>query len=70
MLTSGAVAKGISMGSRAINSSLGIIHESIKHTPDLYTYNKERVTKKTLKKTLDSYVANYVAEKIGENLFG
>lgn len=59
------------MGSRAISSDLGknLIDESIKHTPDLYTYNKERVTKKTLKKTLDSYVANYVAEKIEENLF-
>ena len=41
--TSGAVTKGIIMGSRAISSDLGknLIDESIKHTPDLYRYGKK-----------------------------
>ena len=71
MLTSGAVTKGISIGSRAIKSDLGkkLIDESIKHAPDLYRYGKERVTNKTLKKVLESDVANYIAEKIEKNLF-
>ena len=71
MLTSGAVTKGISIGSRAIKSDLGkkLIDESIKHAPDLYRYGKERVTNKTLKKVLESDVANYIAEKIKKNLF-
>ena len=72
MLTSGAVTKGISIGSRAIKSDLGkkLIDESIKHAPDLYRCGKERVTNKTLKKALELDVANYVAEKVEENLFG
>lgn len=59
------------MGSRAINSDLGkkLIVESIKHSPDLHRYGKERVTNKTSKKVLESDVANYVAEKVEENLF-
>ena len=71
LLASGAVTKGISMGSRAINSDLGkkLIVESIKHVPDLYRYGKERVTNKTSKKDLESDVANYIAEKVEENLF-
>ena len=71
MLTSGAVTKGISIGSRAIKSDLGkkLIDESIKHAPDLYRYGKERVTNKTLKKVLESDVANYIAEKVEKNLF-
>ena len=49
LLASGAVTKGISMGSRAINSDLGkkLIVESIRHVPDLHRYSKERVTNKT-----------------------
>ena len=72
LLTSGAVTKGISMGSRAINSDLGkkLIDKSIKHASDLYRYGKERVTNKILKKVLESDVANYIAEKVEENLFG
>ena len=70
--TSGAVTKGISMGSRAINFDLGkkLIDESIKQAPDLYRYGKEGVTNKTLKKAPESDVANYVAEKVEEKLFG
>ena len=69
LLISGAVTKGITMGSRAINSDLGkkLIDKSIKHAPDLYRCGKERVTNKTLKKALESDFANYVAEKVEEN---
>ena len=71
LLMLGAITKGISLGSRAINSELGrkIIDEGIKHAPGLYRYGKERVTDKTLKKALESDVANHVAEKVEENLF-
>ena len=71
LLMLGAITKGISLGSRAINSELGrkMIDEGIKHAPGLYRYGKERVTDKTLKKALESDVANHVAEKVEENLF-
>ena len=54
LLTSGAAAKGISMGSRAINSDLSekLIDKSIKHAQDLYRCSRERMTSKTLKKFL------------------
>ena len=72
LLTSGALTKSLSKGSKALNSELGnkLIDEGIKITPELYKYSKIRVTNKTLKRALESDAANYIAEKAEENLFG
>ena len=51
MLKSGALAKGLDIGSKAINSGIGkkLIGEGMKHAPELYKYGKSRVKNKTLK---------------------
>ena len=51
VLKSGALAKGLDIGSKAINSGIGkkLIGEGMKHAPELYKYGKSRVKNKTLK---------------------
>ena len=50
MLKSGALAKGLDIGSKAINSGIGkkLIGEGMKHAPELYKHGKSRVKNKTL----------------------
>ena len=71
MLTSGALAKGLDMGSKAINSEIGkkLIDEGVKHALELSKYGKSRAKTKTLKRALESDIANYAAKQAEENLF-
>ena len=71
MLTSGTLAKGLDMGSKAINSEIGkkLIDEGIKHAPELYKYGNNRVKNKTLKRALEPDIANDIAKQAEENLF-
>ena len=71
MLTSGALAKGLDIGSKAINSEIRkkLIGEGMKHAPGLYKYGKSRVKNKTLKTALESDITNYIAKQTEENLF-
>ena len=47
LLTSGALKKGLDMGSRAITSENGkkVINEGIKHVPELYNYGTKKIKK-------------------------
>ena len=47
LLTSGALKKGLDMGSRAITSENGkkVIDEGIKHVPELYNYGTKKIKK-------------------------
>ena len=56
MLTSGVLAKGLDIDSKAINSEIGkkLIGKGMKHTPELYKYGKSKVKNKTLKTALES----------------
>ena len=63
-LVAGTLAKGLDMGSKAINSEIKkkkLIDEGIKHAPELYKYSKSMVKNKTLKRDLESDFANYIA---------
>ena len=54
LITSGILAIGLDMGSKAINSEIGkkLIEDGIKYAPELYKYGKNRVKNKTLKRAL------------------
>ena len=54
LITSGILAIGLDMGSKAINSEIGkkLIDDGIKYAPELYKYCKNRVKNKTLKRAL------------------
>ena len=56
MLTSGVLAKGLDIDSKAINSEIGkkLIGKGMKNTPELYKYGKSKVKNKTLKTALES----------------
>ena len=71
MLTSGALAKGLDMGSKTINFEIGkkLIDEGVKHAPELSKYGKSRVKTKNLKRALESDIVNYAAKQAEENLF-
>ena len=56
VLTSGVLAKGLDIDSKAINSEIGkkLIGKGMKHTPELYKYGKSKIKNKTLKTALES----------------
>ena len=69
--SSGALAKGLNIGSSAVNSEIGkkLIDERIKRAPELYKLGTEKIENKSLKKVLESDIANYAVQQLKENLF-
>ena len=69
--SSGALAKGLNIGSSAVNSEIGkkLIDERIKRAPELYKLGTEKIKNKSLKKVLESDIANYAVQQLKENLF-
>ena len=69
--SSGALAKGLNIGSSAVNSEIGkkVIDERIKHAPELYKLGTKKIKNKSLKKVLESDIANYAVQQLQENLF-
>ena len=51
LLSSGALRKGLGIGSRAITSELvkKVINEGIKHAPELYNYGTKKINKNSKK---------------------
>ena len=71
LLSSGALEKGLDIGSRAITFEIGkkVINEGIKHTPELYNYSTKKIKNKNLKKALESDIANYAVKQAQKELF-
>ena len=75
LISSGALAKGSNIASRAINSDIEekVIDEQIKHGPELYKIGTKKIKNKSLKKTFElqipADIANYALKQAQENLF-
>ena len=71
LLSSGALKKGLDIGSRAITSEIGrkVIDEGIKHAPELYSYGTKKIKDKYFKKALGSDIANYTVKQAQKELF-
>ena len=71
LISSGALPKGLNIGSRAIDSEIGkkVIDEGIKHVPELCKLGTKKIKNKSLKKALEHDIANYAVKQAQENLF-
>ena len=71
LLSSGALKKGLDIGSKSITSEIGkkVIDEGIKHAPELYNYGTKKIKNKNLRKALESDIANYAVKQAQKELF-
>ena len=63
LISSGALAKGSNIASRAINSDIEekVIDEQIKHGPELYKIGTKKIKNKSLKKTFELQISADIA---------
>ena len=63
--SSGLFRKGITAGTKELNSELGkiLIDEGIKHVPDICKLGRSKIKNKNVEKALESDVANYLVEE-------
>ena len=66
LISSGALAKGLNIGSKTINSEIG---KKITDAPELYKLGIKKIKNKSLKKALESDISNYAIKQTQENLF-
>ena len=69
LLTLDALRKGLDIGSRTITSEIGkkVIDKGIKHAPELYNHDTNKIKNKNKKKALESGIPNYAVKKHKKN---
>ena len=64
-LASNLAKIGLTMGSKAINSALGIkiINKGIDNIPNMFKYGVSKIKNKKVRRALNSDIANYVVDE-------